>query len=297
MTNALPTRILLGTDGSADAAAAARAASDLSARTDADLYMVHAWNTPATVSPATLPVDLFESDARERLDREVGRVKRNGAKVAEAQLRRGHPVNEILDLSEELGAELIVVGSRGRGPFRRLVLGSVSEAVVHYARCPVLVVRGGDETWPPKRVVVGDDGSKPAREAGDLAARIGKLFETGVILVRAMPEPTWPMELPEYEQGLRDRLIEDDQRLVDKALEGRIGELGELLGTRSESRTVLGDAATAILETAGAERSTLVAVGSRGMGVARRIVLGSVSTKILRAARGSVLVCPGVRSR
>lgn len=297
MTNALPTRILLGTDGSADAAAAARAASDLSARTDADLYMVHAWNTPATVSPATLPVDLFESDARERLDREVGRVKRNGAKVAEAQLRRGHPVNEILDLSEELGAELIVVGSRGRGPFRRLVLGSVSEAVVHYARCPVLVVRGGDETWPPKRVVVGDDGSKPAREAGDLAARIGKLFETGVILVRAMPEPTWPMELPEYEQGLRDRLIEDDQRLVDKALEGRIGELGELLGTRSESRTVLGNAATAILETAGAERSTLVAVGSRGMGVARRIVLGSVSTKILRAARGSVLVCPGVRSR
>lgn len=292
MTDRFPDRILLATDGSEDAAAAARAASDLAARTGSDLYVVHVWNIPATVSPAVMPVDLFESGAREVLDIEVTRAKGEGVKVAEAMLIRGHPVDEILDLAEEIRAGLIVVGSRGRGTFRRMVLGSVSEAVVHHAACPVLVVRGGEEGWPPKRVVIGDDGSKPAGEAGELAARIGKLFGTGAILVRAMPEPALPVELPEYEQDLRDRLIEDGRRLADRALDERAGELGALLGARPETEPVLDDAATAILEAAGDERSTLVAVGSRGLGVARRMVLGSVSTKVLRAAKGPVLIYP-----
>jgi nucleotide-binding universal stress UspA family protein len=55
--------------------------------------------------------------------------------------RIGQPVREILDLAEEIGADLIVIGSHGRGAVGRLLLGSVSTAVLHGARCPVLVVR------------------------------------------------------------------------------------------------------------------------------------------------------------
>lgn len=55
--------------------------------------------------------------------------------------RIGQPVREILDLADEIGADLIIVGSHGRGPVGRLLLGSVSTAVLHAALCPVLVVR------------------------------------------------------------------------------------------------------------------------------------------------------------
>ena len=87
-----------------------------------------------------------------------------------------------------LGAGVLVLGSRGRGKVGRILLGSVSEGIVHHARRPVLVVRGGECAWPPARVVVGDDPSADAKEAGELAARIGGLFGSGVLLVRVYPE-------------------------------------------------------------------------------------------------------------
>jgi hypothetical protein len=61
-----------------------------------------------------------------------------------------------------LEADLLVVGSRGLGKARRLVTGRVSEGLVHVASRPTLVVRGGEGIWPPKDVVVGDDGSEEA---------------------------------------------------------------------------------------------------------------------------------------
>ncbi len=82
---------------------------------------------------------------RELLDEQVKQIEEDGGSVAEAHLREGSPVREIIGLSEELGAGLIVVvGNRGLGGIQRLVLGSVSEAVVRYASCPVLVVREED---------------------------------------------------------------------------------------------------------------------------------------------------------
>jgi nucleotide-binding universal stress UspA family protein len=75
------------------------------------------------------------------LAEQVERIKGDGANVAEAHLREGPAVDEILDLAEEVGADLIVIGSRGLGAISRALLGSVSESVVKHAHCPVLVVR------------------------------------------------------------------------------------------------------------------------------------------------------------
>jgi nucleotide-binding universal stress UspA family protein len=60
--------------------------------------------------------------------------------VQEAHLRRGRKDQEIVRLAEEIGAGLIVIGSRGRGGVRRALMGSVSDSVVRHAHCPVLVV-------------------------------------------------------------------------------------------------------------------------------------------------------------
>jgi nucleotide-binding universal stress UspA family protein len=66
--------------------------------------------------------------------------------VAQAHFREGRPDAEITALAEEIGAGLIVVGSRGLGGIRRTMLGSVSDSVVRHAHCPVLVVREEEPT-------------------------------------------------------------------------------------------------------------------------------------------------------
>ena len=178
----LPKKILLATDGSEDARLAARAAADLSDKVGAELHIVHAWQS---VPHPVIDPDQYEGEAARLLKEQTEFVSDAGGTVNEAHLVMGAPVDAILDLGEEIGADLVVVGSRGHGPLGRLILGSVSEGVVHHATRPVLVLRGGQDSWPPERVVIGDDGSEAAKKAGELASSIGDLLGARGVLVRA----------------------------------------------------------------------------------------------------------------
>jgi nucleotide-binding universal stress UspA family protein len=82
-----------------------------------------------------------EQEARTKLDEQVQRVGKTGGEVAEIHTRLGRPDAEIVGLADELGAGLIVLGSRGLGSLRRALMGSVSDSVVRHAHCPVLIVR------------------------------------------------------------------------------------------------------------------------------------------------------------
>jgi nucleotide-binding universal stress UspA family protein len=79
--------------------------------------------------------------AQQFLDQQVDRVKEEGVSVAEAHLLRGRPDREVVHLSEEIEAGLIIMGSRGLGGVRRALMGSVSDSVVKHAHCPVMIVR------------------------------------------------------------------------------------------------------------------------------------------------------------
>jgi nucleotide-binding universal stress UspA family protein len=284
----LPKRILLATDGSEDARLASRAAAMLSETTGAELHILHAWQS---VPHPVIDFDSYEGAARRLLEEQTGFVAGIGGMVEEAHLMMAPPVDAILDLGEEIGADLVVVGSRGNGTIGRLLLGSVSEGVVHHATRPVLVLRGGEGTWPPERVVIGDDGSDAAKRAGELASTIGGLFGARGSLVRAYPE------LPEVDRPGRafdPRAVDDALRRAERDLHARADELGRPFGRPPRVEIAVGDPAVALLREAqeGDEARTLIAVGSRGLGRARRLRLGSVSTKVLRAAEGPVLVCP-----
>ena len=140
-----PTRILLATDGSPDAALAARSAVELAGGTGSELHVVHVGEFLPTYLAFTEeePAELRRR-AREILDEGVRRIEESGGTVAGDHLRLGRPAEEIINLAEEIDAGLVVVGSRGLGALRRAVLGSVSENVVRYAPCPVFVARGED---------------------------------------------------------------------------------------------------------------------------------------------------------
>jgi nucleotide-binding universal stress UspA family protein len=154
-----PTRILLATDGSEEATLAAQTAIDLANKTGSELHVVYAGISP--YSPALyegyeegVDVGAYLQDESEelarigqgRLDEQVRKIKAAGGSVVQAHFREGRPDAEITAVAEEIGAGLIVVGSRGLGGISRTMLGSVSDSVVRHAHCPVLVVRKEEPT-------------------------------------------------------------------------------------------------------------------------------------------------------
>ena len=173
------------------------------------------------------------------------------------------------------------------------MLGSVSEEVARISPCPTLVVAGGEGAWPPRKVVVGDDLSDEARRAGELAARIGGLFGASGLLVLGFPSPASFAHAEAFAAASRVRASESMFGVGGELLRERAVRLEEMLGERPEIKVSAGDAAELILEAAGEDGGpALVAVGSRGLDALRRLALGSVSTDVLRTARGPVLIFP-----
>ena len=143
-----PTRILLATDGSEEAELAALRAVELAQSTASELHVVHVGVVPSFLVsyPGTLGYygklyEQIEEQSGELLRKESRRVKDAGGTVAGSHLRMGAVDLEIVALAEEIGADLIVMGSRGLGGVRRALMGSASDSVVRHAHCPVLVVR------------------------------------------------------------------------------------------------------------------------------------------------------------
>jgi nucleotide-binding universal stress UspA family protein len=146
--NSFPSKILLATDGSEDATLATRAAIELSSKTASELHVVHVWHDVPTPHFHSFVRAQLRQEAQEILQKQLERIEQAGGTVTKAHLREGRTVDEILDLSEELDVGLLIVGSRGLGGAKRILLGSVSEGIVNHARRPVLVVPGGQDAWP-----------------------------------------------------------------------------------------------------------------------------------------------------
>ncbi|MEV0189604.1 universal stress protein [Kitasatospora purpeofusca] len=142
-------RIVVGVDGSAVSAAALTWAVRLAALSGATVDAVIAWQYPVgygVPSPTLQSVD-FEDNARQTLSRVVGEVSARAPEVTvRRHVVRSHPAAALIDAAD--GAQLLVVGHRGRGGFAGALLGSVSQHCVHHAPCPVVVVRGEPGTGP-----------------------------------------------------------------------------------------------------------------------------------------------------
>ena len=278
-----PTKILLATDGSEDAAQATQAATDLASRSGSELHVVHVWHdVPGPYRHGYVKREL-RRQGQEILDEQVRKIEEAGGTVAQAHLRGGRTSDEVIELAEELDVDLLVVGSRGLRGMRRILIGSHSDDIVHRSRRAVLVVRRGENVWPPSRVVAGDDFSEDARRAAGLAANLGKLFGARMLLLHVEPQ-----------------LSQESGEAVGQAegkLEDRARELEAILEERPQTRVVAGDPAEVLVDAAQEEGPTLVAVGSRGLGTLERVRLGSVSTKVIRAGLEAVLVYPHVGER
>ena len=285
-----PQRILLAADGSENTALAARAAVDLAKKGGAELHVVHArqdvrlaTDLPAAANEYTQARERWAREDEEFLEEQTERLRRAGGNVAVAHLKEGRPDEEIVGLTEKLGASLVVLGSRGLGAIKRLVLGSVSEVVTSRSPCPVLVVRGDEGSWPRTRVVAGADPSEETSRVAELAVNLGGALGAEALLVLAYERHT----VTSLGMGDPHALMEAD-RARNRAW-GTLSRLSNELRSAPESRltprAVLGDAATVLKEVAGEGRApALVAVGRR-----RPNTPGGVSAAVLHSTSGPVL--------
>ena len=147
-TDALPDRILLALDGSAEAYAASQTAAKLSEHIGSELHLVYVLPMDALPFPLYYARDRYEADlewarqeSRAFLDEQAKLIEDEEGAVAGVHFETGRPDHEIVRLSEELGTGLVVLGSRGLGGVKRALLGSVSDSVVRHEHGSVLVVR------------------------------------------------------------------------------------------------------------------------------------------------------------
>lgn len=284
-----PHKILVASDSSEDAALAAGAAIRLSGMSGSELHLVHVGHASSAPLPANAAVvegeelaAAVKQEARRVLDREVERIRQERQEVSEAYLRMGKADEEIIATAEEIGADLIVVGSRGHSGIKRFVLGSVSESVVRHAPCPVLVVREEGLDTFPDNILLATDGSADSGHAAEIAAQFSGKFDSELHVVHVGHEvPT-----PHFESWVQSQLEEEAQ----KTLAGEKQRIEEAGGTVAQAHLKLGPSAEEIVNLAEELGVGAVVMGSRGLDTTKRMVVGSVSESVVRHAHCSVLV-------
>ena len=291
------TRIVVGVDVSA----AGRAALDWALRESVaravPLLAVRAWLAPAFghYYPEGSELAGHESEsslaaqhlAEEQVKLAVDRVP--GAETADVQAvaSMGSPAHVLLAAAE--GAVLLVVGSRGEGVLSRLVLGSVSAAVLHHAHCPVAVVPASPATSGSAatdraagRVLVGLDHSAAAARALTVAIEVARVHEAVLVPVHvhgpidARSGSGAPVPI-----GLE---AADRRSLLTQAVAQGAAELVV------EPEVVTGHAAAALLEMT--RPGDVLVVGSRGRGGFRGLLMGSTSSQCAQHATCPVVVVP-----
>ncbi len=278
--NGFPEKVLLATDGLESSALASRAAVDLAKGGGAELHVVHVWHTVPSPRFESVIRSRREVTGRETLDEQVRWIEEEGGTVAGAYLRQGQAVETIVEQAEEIGAGLVIVGSRGMGRLGRLVMGNVSTGLAHRSPCPVLIVREGEEEWPPERVLVGYSSFETTERAGLLGTSLGRALGVGVVLVGVVGDAN----TDEAEAGLRD---------MERALVARADEIERVVGQRPRVRPLVGDVPRAILEVQAEEQKpVLLSFGSKVLGRAGRVMVGEMLDRVLGETRGPILVTP-----
>jgi nucleotide-binding universal stress UspA family protein len=143
-------RIVVGTDGSDTAGEAVRQASELAKMSGSRLDIVSAFEPipqqrirqEAREAPGDVQYEISpREDVNLILENANGDAKRGGVEEVQTHAREGDPADAILDVAEEIKADLIVVGNKGMTGARRFLLGSVPNKVSHHAPCSVIIVR------------------------------------------------------------------------------------------------------------------------------------------------------------
>jgi nucleotide-binding universal stress UspA family protein len=220
--------------------------------------------------------------------------KTGGIQLATATLT-GAPAAALAEYAREVGTDLVVMTTHGRGGLQRMWLGSVADHLVRSLDVPLLLIRPGEgapaaEAPALEEILVPLDGSRRAEAALPPALGMARLFGARVALIQVvepvmllLDAPVVPQSLDEELMALRRREAQDYLQDVEE----RIAEQG----TASRATAVLaGNPIQGIQAAADGPAVGMIALATHGRGGLRRLTLGSVADKLVRTGRLPVLV-------
>jgi nucleotide-binding universal stress UspA family protein len=284
--------VLLATDGSERAQVALQLATAVRWPVGTTIEVLDV-NEPV-MSGAEVPPDAYgemERQQKLQIDEDLALARsRLVAKVPQVTTatRRGRAASEIVDEAARIGADLVLIGSRGRGPLATMLLGSVAAEVVDRAPCPVLVARG------PRlaRLVVADDGSASSALAVDVATTwpIFKGLPTRVVSVAPVRVMSGVGSVRHEDATQRHAEGVDALRTLHGVIAGDTANELRESGVPAEPENRFGDPADQIIMAALEHEADLIVMGSRGQSGLERVLLGSVARNVLTHAPVSVLI-------
>jgi nucleotide-binding universal stress UspA family protein len=288
-------RVLVATDGSPSSGIAVDLVAGIHWPAGSVIRLVEAIDAPPVPVEGPWPaISLVEREERSKalwrqavdmLDAAGARIDRSGSEVS-IEVLRGRAASAIVDAAERFGADVIVLGSRGRGTIESMILGSVSSEVVDHAAVPVLVAR----TRSIDPVILAWDGSSCARVAVDVI-KAWRIFESACVRVVSVADigtPWWTgfatgAEALVEEGAVANRRVHAEfaRDVADELLSAGLDAVGECRE---------GDPATQLILAAADDDAKLIVLGTHGRTALERLLMGSVARNVLHHARCSVLV-------
>jgi nucleotide-binding universal stress UspA family protein len=289
-------KITLAFDGSANSFEACEAAG----------IIAKGYGAEVTVVYALPPISIFSTPLREKYYAKlednasvsIGKAAslltaNDGVKVRSNTLHsRGSISETLIRYVTEERSDLVVVGTRGLGGFDRMILGSVSRHLAGHCPSPVMVVRKNQQPEKKlvfKRILVATDGSEIASRAERMATSLAKALggELTFVNVVYLPPGSYSTDNATVIDELQKDLREDGEKVTARAAsfakENKIKVDTKIMDE-------LQSPVMALTKLAEVENYDLIALGSRGLGGFKELVLGSVASGVVHYAHCSVLV-------
>jgi nucleotide-binding universal stress UspA family protein len=289
-------KVLLATDFSDPARVAHALVRDMRLTPGSQVRVVHAIEPVTTVqlfAPAAMLTisEVAEREAAAECRRVASELARTDIE-ADAVVGLGYAPDVIVDEAKRFAADLVVIGSRGRGGIATAVLGSVSAEVVDRAPCPVLIARGRTLS----NVILAEDGSTYASVGARVIRDIPALRDVPVRVVSVVDVPFPTLAIDPASTASAAQVYRDYQaalpgiRSQHAALARDRASVLAAAGVSATSEQREGDAAAELIAAAVEHRADCIVVGSRGQTGLKRLALGSVARNVLFHAPCSVLI-------
>ena len=296
-------KIMICSDGSEGALTAAQLGAQIAQKFQSDVLLIHTYDLAVAAYPTfeagiwNLPIteqgmDSYAAEARLALEEHTGQILKDANVSYETRIERGHPVETITRLAQQVNADLIVLGSRGQSDVLAFLMGSVSEGVLHHAHCPVLIVRDGNARGQAQelpRILLASDGSAGACQATTVALEIARKFAASLSVLNVLDASSIAYRLSPYLPSDNENPHTNAERLLTK-ITNDVSKAAIQAGVPRSFHQETGNPAEIIVRFANRTDTSLIVIGCRGRGTFEALLLGSVSNHVAHYAHRSVLV-------
>jgi len=266
-------KILAASDNSPFSANAIKVAIAMCAKAGARLYpFTMVLTNPEYETIAPLLVQKATEDAKAHLDAIVAEADRQGVPSTPLIRAGDSPHSEITAAADQINADLIVMGQQGRRGLARMMVGAATVRVIGSAKCSVLSVPVGAGMWQ-NRILLCTDGSRFSDAAAVSAAKIAHCCAAPVTVISALV----PSHSESRQQEGRDAVVRTVAQLKQEGID-------------VDGQALFGEADDVIIKLAEDKKADLIVVGTYGRTGFGKVLLGSVSERVIGKAKCAVLV-------